>query len=205
MHFSIVLCLFREGNIIWLFPIFDEWTAIYVPSRDLETYIFLDVGLQSTPLNSRKLRQSMQKRAAGSGLMAKTLKRRPDKSVSRTPNSADRKVKKRKPLVLSSDSSLEDARAPESHKATGAAPAAVIKPNPDVDIENQLLNGAENVMPHDNTAGADNDIDDDLEAEIPAADGADETGDTDHIVGDEEMEVDNVGMQHLPFHNDDDL
>ena len=171
-------------------------------------FLFSDVGLQSTPLNSRKLRQSMQKRAAGSGLMSKTLKRRPDKSISKTPNSADRKVKKQKPLVLSSDSSLEDARAADSQKVTEqAVPVSIIKPNPDVDIENQLLNGADNAMPNDNsTSGsAENDIDDDLEADIPVVDVDDEPEDADHIVGDDEMEVDNVEMQHLPFHDADDL
>ena len=150
----------------------------------------------------------MQKRAAGSGLMSKTLKRRPDKSISKTPNSADRKVKKQKPLVLSSDSSLEDARAADSQKVTEqAVPVSIIKPNPDVDIENQLLNGADNAMPNDNsTSGsAENDIDDDLEADIPVVDVDDEPEDADHIVGDDEMEVDNVEMQHLPFHDADDL
>ena len=139
----------------------------------------------------------MQKRVTGTGLMSKTLKRRPEKSGVKTPDAEKRVTKKRKPLVLS-DSSLEDARAPGA-VATGADGTAVIVdqkvsgPENEIENENQLLEEppAEAAAANANGADVDDDIDD-LERDPESDDNEDE-----------QMEVDNVDMQNLPFHSAD--
>jgi len=137
--------------------------------------------------------------------MSKTLKRRPDKSVTKTPDSEQKFVKKRKPLVLSSDSSLEDARAPNSvppppepARNDGDAVDAPVD-----ESDEQLLNDDENPAPP-----ADNAVADDLENEIDDLEVENDGNDDDNMEGvadddqDDGMEVDN-DMEHLPFHNSD--
>ena len=137
--------------------------------------------------------------------MSKTLKRRPDKSATKTPDSEQKFVKKRKPLVLSSDSSLEDARAPNSVPPP-PEPARNDGDVTDVPVDesdDQFLNGDANPAPSANNAVAD-----DLENEIDDLEAENDVDDDDNMEGvadddqDDGMEVDN-DLEHLPFHNSD--
>ena len=152
---------------------------------------FLESVRQSTPLNSRKLRQAMQKRTASTGLISKTLKRRPEPSAVHTPPVNAREMKKRKALNLSSDSSLEDGRAPgpSSLIVEGVIPSDPDQPGSHDDVEEQLLNGDDHVLDAVDYPEFDNET-----GEITA-------NQHDNEANDDDMEVDAVDMTLLPFHD----
>ena len=122
--------------------------------------------------------------------MTRTLKRRTNQSSPNTPDSSKKDTKKRKALVLS-DSSTEDIRAHVSSETEVSVPAGPSGVDP---LEEQLLNDdGGNISANNHAVNEEDELDERSDGEVNA-DGADPQSDG-------VMEVDNVDMSNLPFHD----